>query len=367
MDLPKNVTQIGETDAKCKIYVEDYVVSYLKQLNAIAENKELTVALYGVRKEENEIEYLFLYGACKVNFLQKETRHLSQAQQQEIEKNRKKYFKEYSFLAYRPLKGEMIEGFYVCDKGVSRYIEGYLQFYEKNESMLAYMLEVRKETEPETVDRVKYEEVKKRQEERRASHQELSTIRTGGPKAAGKKRGMSAAVLVVLCAAGLAATNGNLTWKEIRDGSLQMLDKLLEWQQADAVEVGSIGNQVDTLVAEDRLADAILQENESGVLENELQSNENASIHSDFTQPVTVDETDESQNFQENMSDDSVQPQKQEQTGETQIRYTILPGDTLTAICIHNYGSDEKISEICELNRISDPDDIKVGEKIVLP
>ena len=33
MELPKNITQIGESDRHCKIYVEDYVVSYIKQMN----------------------------------------------------------------------------------------------------------------------------------------------------------------------------------------------------------------------------------------------------------------------------------------------------------------------------------------------
>ena len=144
MDLPKNVTQIGETNRSCKIYVEDYVISYIKQLNGHALDKELAVALYGVRKEEAGITYLFLYGAGKLNFLQRETRHLSQAVLQEAEKTRKKYFGEYEFLGYRLLNGEMVEGFHVYEQGVCRYIEGYAQFYEKNDSMLAYMLDVRK-------------------------------------------------------------------------------------------------------------------------------------------------------------------------------------------------------------------------------
>ena len=134
MQLPKNITQIGETNPHCKIYVEDYVISYIKQLNRYACDKELAVALYGVRKEEAGVTYLFFYGACKMNFLQRECRHLSQAVQQEAEKQRKRYFPEYIFLGYRLLNGEMVEGFHVCEQGVCRYIEGYAQFYEKNDT-----------------------------------------------------------------------------------------------------------------------------------------------------------------------------------------------------------------------------------------
>ena len=41
MVLPKNITQIGETNPHCKIYVEDYVISYIRQLNQYAREKGL--------------------------------------------------------------------------------------------------------------------------------------------------------------------------------------------------------------------------------------------------------------------------------------------------------------------------------------
>ena len=145
MDLPKNITQIGETNPNCKVYVEDYVISYIKQLNRHAGDKEMAVALYGNRKEEAGVTYLFLYGACRLHFLQRESRHLSQAVQQEAEQQRQRYFSQYTFLGYRLLNGDMVEGFHICEQNVCRYISGYAQFYEKNDTMLAFMLEDRKE------------------------------------------------------------------------------------------------------------------------------------------------------------------------------------------------------------------------------
>jgi LysM repeat protein len=180
MELPRNITQIGESDRNCKIYVEDYVISYIKQINQLAVNKVATVALYGERKEEGGISYLFFYGACKVECLQKEVRHLSQAQMQEIEKLRKKYFSDYQFLGYRLLNGEMVEGFQIYEQGICRYISGYACFYEKNESMLAYMLDTRQdEIKPEVFDQEKYNQVKLRQEERKARHNETEKNRPG--------------------------------------------------------------------------------------------------------------------------------------------------------------------------------------------
>ena len=178
MELPKNITQIGEADQHCRVYVEDYVVSYIKQMNRQAENRNMAIALYGVRKEENGIAYVFFYGAGKVNSIQKEVRHLSQAQLQEIEKLRKRYFSDYDFMGYRMLDGEMVEGFHICEQGTCRYIKGYACFYEKNDVMLAYMLDSRKEeVPPETVDQEKFERVRKRQEERRIQYREGTLTR----------------------------------------------------------------------------------------------------------------------------------------------------------------------------------------------
>lgn len=163
MDLPKNITQIGETDGRVKIYVEDYAVSYIKQFNKLAQNKEIAVALYGNKTEEDGITYLFLYGACKLDFLQKETRHLSQAQKQEIDQAGKFRFPEYEFLAYGILNGEMVDGFYVYTKEINRYVTGYAQFYEKNDRMLSFLLEIRKdEIQPEYVNYEKYNGLQKK-------------------------------------------------------------------------------------------------------------------------------------------------------------------------------------------------------------
>ena len=59
MELPKNITQVGEADKYCKIYMEDYVISYIKQMNHLAEEQKKAVAFYGKRRTEGEISYIF--------------------------------------------------------------------------------------------------------------------------------------------------------------------------------------------------------------------------------------------------------------------------------------------------------------------
>ena len=52
------------------------------------------------------------------------------------------------------------------------YIKGYACFYEKNDSMLAYMLDTHKEEhQPEEVGQERCDRVKQRQEERKAQYE----------------------------------------------------------------------------------------------------------------------------------------------------------------------------------------------------
>lgn len=390
MELPKNITQIGEADKSCKVYAEDYVISYLKQLNRAAGDKDIAVALYGTRREEGGISYLFIYGAGKLNFLQRESRHLSQAVQQEIEKQRVRYFAEYSFLGYRLLNGEMVEGFHICEQGVCRYIAGYARFYEKNDSMLAYMLEERQESAvPEQVEQEKYDVVRKRQEERRQqAEQERGHavrydrhVREKSPTDRLRQMKFTAAVVfAVLCVAGLATINGGEKLDDLQVAARQMMEEISEQQLPDAVEVANTSPKAGTIVAEDKLTEAIQKEN------NDMTGQALESVPEATPEPMTqatVEPTTESapqptvEPIPEPTPEPTVVPTPEptpevtpESTPEPTpepVSYTIGKGDTLIGICIARYGSDARVAEICSLNDIGNPDDIKVGQKILLP
>lgn len=424
MELPKNITQIGEINHSCKIYVEDYVVSYIKQLNGHAMDKELAVGVYGTRKEENGITYLFLYGACKLNFLQRETRHLSQAVLQEAEKTRKKYFPQFDFLGYRVLNGEMVEGFHVYEQGVCRYVEGYAQFYEKNDSMLRLMVDERQEeAKPEEFDQAKYDVVKRRQEERRqkAEAQSFRTgrtereMRTGKRALSGQRDGTpdtrlrqmkitAAAVFVVLCGAGLASMAGDGRLRDLRQAAADLVSGISKQQLPDAVEVSNGEVQVGTIVAEDKLADAIRKENEAVSASMSDSASDPGSGLTPGPGSESVPELTPEPGFEsapeltpepgsEPASELTPEPGSESASGSAPeptleptpeatpelppeptptpepepVSYTIQRGDTLIGICMRQYGSDRRVAEICSLNNITNPDDIKIGQKILLP
>lgn len=394
MELPKNITQIGEVNKDCKVYVEDYVISYMKQMNHSAQDKGMTVALYGKRYVEEDVSYYFLYGACRAESLQREVRHLSQAQLQEIEKLRKKCFAELEFVGYRILNGDMIEGMHICEQGICRYIGGYARFYEKNDAMLAYMLEAREQAEPEQVDQTRYEEVKKRQEERRDA---ASVVNAGQPVEWLKR---SASTSVNLQRMRLAAVGGFallclLGIGTFRENELAVNEQTLN---ADVVANAAVEPSVtkkETLQMEDKLEQALLAENQSlEVVEDSRQPEaeltneesqereimqESESVQESQAESASV-ETPESEEVIEGEMDkenspevdSSVEEQTEDvtqtsQKGNSAVAYIIQPGDTLIGICLRQYGSDVRMTDVCLINNISDPDDIKEGQIILLP
>ena len=378
MELPKNITQIGESDKHCKIYVEDYVVSYIKQINRLACNKDMAVALYGRRKTENEVSYLFLYGACKLDFLQRETRHLSQAQLQEIEKLRKKHFADYEFLGYRLLNGEMVEGFHVFEQGICRYTAGYAQFYEKNDAMLAYMLSARElDKEPETVDREKYETVKKRQEERREEYEEVKKHRPARVERVSKTserktlrpltrlRVASAAVFVLV---GLAAVS--VLWDEQNTEALktvvgQAMAEFTEKKLPDAspAVVPAAVSTAGPVVVAPPIATPV-----PTAFPAATTTPVPTAVPAATTTPIpTAAPAATVTPVPTAVPAATATPVPTPIPVAAPVSYTVQKGDTLIRISILNYGDDSRVQELCDLNGITNPDDIKVGDKILLP
>ena len=192
------------------------------------------------------------------------------------------------------------------------------------------------------------------------------------------------------------------TGESLGETARQAMSNLMEQKLPDAVEEQS---QISTLVAEDKLEDALRQENAAAgnttgtAAETVMpEGTENASMDgtgnsavdpteentgsvADGTSAdsnVTKNTTDVTEVTEQNTTQETIQDVTQ--TAEPAVaetptveavaqptHYTIQRGDTLIGISLRNYGSNSKVSEICSLNGIADPDDIKIGQEILLP
>lgn len=123
MKMPEFVKWTGSADGKSRVYVEDYVYSYLNGLRAETDILPLRAALFGyVVKKENICCYM-IYGACCV------VEELEYGRSEE--QVRKEYFEDYELIGYVNINKSK--------PAVPGKDKGYFIFYEPNEAMQNYL------------------------------------------------------------------------------------------------------------------------------------------------------------------------------------------------------------------------------------
>ena len=146
LKIPKNVMQIGTGSPNVKLYMEDYVHTFLER----CQGKETCLA-FG-QEEKDGIRYYLIYG------VEKETdfRRGNFPYFQKLERIGKIEKKEAS-VRFWTVRGEEIQ------------IGGYFIFYEQNEEMQAYMIAEREQSRPADVEEERVmEAINARREKRKA-------------------------------------------------------------------------------------------------------------------------------------------------------------------------------------------------------
>ena len=171
--LPKNIRQIGERDQTVRLYLEDYVNTYLKRLFPKGGQDLRAGVLLGTAEERDGLPYLFVDGAMeveditepgeKVQFTEQAWRKTYQAMEQMFPKRvvlgwflcgapgctlsplnywkeHGKYFAGKNQLMYLNggLDGE--EAVYVAGEDGFCRLRGYSVYYERNQMMQDYMI-----------------------------------------------------------------------------------------------------------------------------------------------------------------------------------------------------------------------------------
>ena len=184
--LPKNIRQIGDCKGKQKIYLEDYVYTYLKKLSADASAGKAAILL-GQYNWADGIAYFFLRGALEITSVEVSPDNLKLDEKvwKEVEDTKNRYFRDQSILGWflslpgeleendeRILKthlnhfggndkvlfrmepNEKEEAFYIYDNGALKKLGGFYIYYEKNEAMQNYMIDHNHNARVEDVDQV---------------------------------------------------------------------------------------------------------------------------------------------------------------------------------------------------------------------
>lgn len=169
--LPENIRQIGETNGSLKIYIEDYVMTYIHQIFTEKQEKVVVVFL-GKKGREQAAGCVFIYGAIQVqcdimegpkgltankwNQVYEEMNECFPGAQMlgwgcgvsmwnsradvSVKQIHGKFFSENGKMLYVTDMSEKEEKIFVWNSGGLSEQPGFVVYYEKNPQMQEYML-----------------------------------------------------------------------------------------------------------------------------------------------------------------------------------------------------------------------------------
>ncbi|MBC8572529.1 LysM peptidoglycan-binding domain-containing protein [Jingyaoa shaoxingensis] len=383
--LPKNTRQIGEEIGEKRLYVEDYVVTYL---NRLANEKDVARAiLIGTVKEQNLYPYIFIDGAVEV-----EDYHMDEKQREEFEKKiemefgirkimgwflsskegpviynqevldtYRQYFAEENqvLLVSDPLEEEL-NAFFMEDEMLTEQ-PGYQIYYEKNLPMQNRLIEKNigksrekgAENKDDAIHRfrelVKLKKTEKETEEEKKNGW-LSYIASG---------------FLVMTILALGVT------------IIYSYDRMKQVEQSLAILSNHVDSQKEYVTDQPESAEEVISHIKDVTEETETVSLEDITVEEEtFTGATFWNQTEQEKTEPETeaVSEKETAAETESQDAQNTIgnvtaraSYTVKMGDTLAGISQMYYGTTEKVQEICSLNGITDEDPILPGQKILLP
>lgn len=339
----------GEKEEKYQLYVEDYVMSYLKNYRTT----DRRIFFYGERKlRENKY---YIYGA---------------GQQEQIS-----YFENYELLDEIICRYVMdMPVFSVKENSGTYELKGYYIFYQSNDAMQNYMVEQRKNVES-----------KEKKEDKRvrpiadAGRRDKNKLNEGRNPAQVQFREKNheksgnglmtvqlSAIFIIIAAIAINSTNSYAKLKDLGRSAVEVFFVL---ENQEAAESGDGDAVVDETPKETvlRLTDLDEKfEEENNTAKSEVSNNVDKS-EAEEQKSESTETIDESNDVKEASASNDVLTSDQAFSRNITEYYRIEKGDTLYTISIKIYGDSSKVAEICELNQITNPDHIEYGQRILLP
>lgn len=382
MEIPKNTTQIGEIKGNRKIFIEDYVISYIKQLCRREPDCRKRIAFYGVVKTQQEQEYYFIYGGCRINTYGRNDYYLTAEDYKEITEKGEMYFEGYTPIGFITIEDELPEGVFVLGE-FEQYIRGYHIFYEKNDSMLTFLIDRQsndvpdEEAQEETVAdetgedkaQVPQSDIPPINRERKMMPGREPATPPEGVKMIGIVKSAAAALFIVLCVTAISAINGLGKMESVKSYFQKAYNQITEKKIPDREEAVETNVEMTVQPNPAMVVQTDMGNSVPTDVEETAPTNVEASQPTDVeaTVPAVVEETSPTEAdivMQNNIVDEG---KIQTDVSDSPQSYIIKSGETLISISKAFYGDDSKVKEICDLNGIEDSDNIQVGQKIILP
>ena len=381
--FPKNVKQIGNVSDSPRIYVEDYVETFLNQLEEQGREVTITAFLLGEKVQIEGEECIFVTGALQVkDSISEDINPVITKEELETAKvESREYFHEMDIIGWfqtvpdRPLalsremakahekllpeknsllilKGQEEELYFAYKFKELMEIGGHYIFYEKNPDMQSYMIRERRQigvTPSEVV-------------EDRAAKDFRSTIK-GRMEVREQRRESryvyltSVLLVVIVLAIGISTMNNYDKMNSVQNS--------IETLSSNMGANGSSGKNTQQDAQNDRdTQEAQSQDAQNSDEQSDQQIAEQTGQGDQGESAGGTDEASQETNGGTTPDPSTIQEELQ---GASEEYYVVQKGDTLDLISKKLYGTTSETDAICRMNGLKDGNLIFIGQKLLLP
>ncbi len=367
--LPKNIRQIGSPVGHTKVYIEDYVITFL---NALAMDRNTFVRgaiLFGEKKNISNDTVIFIRGAIEGQNLELDLDEavFDDAVWREIYQQKDRFFPDLEVMGWAlsrmgfsvrlndkikkthfenfPGEGKVLymvdhleqeDAFYVYRGQDLARQSGYYIYYERNPMMQDYLVERnQKIREAES-----YENMLEAQRDEKVIRQFREKISKKAK--ANNRRGVIRKATSVAAAAMVVMVGGTMYYYAKSDPSMDLKDMV-----RGAVE--TMGDGISQQISDDE------EDQIPATLETE---EDTTSQETETTAEKASSETKETEVTTEASA---------AQSSASSQTYVVRKGDTLVSISVRRYGTQKKVQQIKQMNNIEDGDRIYPGQKLLMP
>lgn len=390
--FPRNFRQIGTPEGEKHIFIEDYVYTYLHPA-FLGMNERRVCILVGRTETHGKNTNIYVNGAFELPeiaycgtapvFQEKirteicslikhyfdgstllgwfyDEKGTAPCLTPELERILKNFFGGNNRLLLLSDSLEKEETLYIYEDGAVHKKEGYYIYYERNQAMQEYMIVSRKDTSQE----VKPEEVR---DEALKNYRELVLNRPKKnfqlPAFHSLVYGSGLLVVIAIIVVGISMFNNYEKMKK-----LETAVSVMEQKNDSSGTDPALDTETQTkLVIEDLAGQVEPTEKENA--EN-LQVADNTAAPDNMAAPdntAAQDNTAAPDNTSDQAASASTQPQSEAEIILQQGYYIVQPGDSMISISKKIYQDASHVADLCAANGIENVDNIKVGEKLILP
>ena len=388
--MPRNVRQIGLANGDYRIYIEDYVYTFLCSLaeDEKPEGQGSVAVLTGEIQWTADMTCIFIKGAIAADGMEAAAEHIDFSEKlwQKLQEDKDQYFPEQEIVGWffaqpqiameitelfvkvhlRHFGGEKIlmlmdpgereDAFFRYDGGMMAKLSGYYIYYEKNSQMQTYMIERSPKEGGEASEKV----------EDRAVRNFRKIIDSKNPEERGEEKTSAFSYAATVCLALAVLVAGVGFYRNQQEKT-----EVPEDYRAASASVVQITPAVTEPVQSVSISPKAVQTQKPVQTQEAVRGTPAPTETTQKREKISI--TPEPRRSKKQSVSEATQ-KKDNKTEETSVAaenpretYVIRPGDTLYQISLNRYGTVEAMEQICALNGISANEIIYPGQVIVLP